>query len=129
MALPKNWYVLIGLTFFVIIYIFYEQDLFSYYYNQSLLFTKSNLGNKLLPSKQACNFPRLNPFDPTILKYITTKDTEIVNCTQNDKKKEFPLLFITDFNTNLIQLKNPAKFGLFNCCWRPFVRKRENNMK
>lgn len=54
-----------------------------------------------LPGRLACNFPRLNPFDPSITEFI--KSPPDIDCT----KSGYPLVFRTDFRNKLIQRGHP----------------------
>ena len=63
----------------------------------------------------ACNFPKLNPFDDSIKVHLG--DPGPANCDADDH----PLIFKTDLNFTLIQVKDPQDYGYFNCCYTEFT--------
>jgi hypothetical protein len=61
---------------------------------------------------QACNFPRLNPFDPSIKEFI--KEPANVDCFS-----KHPLIFRTNFRNKLIQIKMIENA---TCCYKTISR-------
>ena len=65
--------------------------------------------------RMACNIPKLNPFDASIKIHLGDPDPFI--CTT-----DHPLIFQTDLDSKLIQVKNPQDYGYFNCCYKELKR-------
>lgn len=81
----------------------------------------------------SCNFPRLNPFDPSITDFI--KSPPAIDC-----RKSYPLVFRTNFQNKLIQWGHPfPSSGIerqirederldntdnrnYNCCYKTITR-------
>jgi len=83
---------------------------------------QSNNGRRL-----ACNFPRLNPFDPSITDFIKSPPT--IDCSKN-----YPLVFRSNFRNKLIQWGQPfsqstarvegenSSGGNYSCCYKTITR-------
>ncbi|CAL8096510.1 unnamed protein product [Orchesella dallaii] len=73
----------------------------------------------------ACNFPRLNPFDPSITDFIKSPPT--IDCSKN-----YQLVFRTNFRNKLIQWGQPFSSttrvpgengsGNYTCCYKTITR-------
>ncbi len=79
--------------------------------------------------KIACPLPNLKPFDKLIMKYVVTPPAfscSNVRDVQDNSSVLYNLLFETDYNSNLIMLKDVKEFGFDRCCYKNFSRKSED---